>query len=223
MREILERTPIQGRMLTKQLLDTTRGRIVTLLQTKPLTVEELATQLGLTANAVRSQLTAMERDGLVVRAGRRPGTTRPSHIFELTSEVEYLLSRAYVPLLNQLVQTFANSLPSEQVELLLRKTGKALGEQLSAGRRSSGTLRSRVMLASQLLNEQLGALTHVEKNGTFVIRGVSCPLSALTGKHPGVCLAMEALVSEVVGARTHECCVRDGRPRCCFEIGTGHA
>jgi Predicted transcriptional regulator len=213
----------QDIMLTRQLLDTTRGRIVTLLQAKALTVDELATPLGLTANAVRSQLTAMERDGLVRRAGRRPRTTRPSQIFELTSEVEHLLSRAYIPLLSQLVQTFANSLSGEQVEALLRQTGKALGEELSAGRRPSGTLRSRVTLASQLLNEQLGALTHVEKNGGFVIRGVGCPLSALTGKHPGVCLAMESLVSELVGAPTHECCVRDGRPRCCFEIGNGHA
>ena len=213
----------QDIMLTRQLLDTTRGRIVTLLQAKALTVDELATQLGLTANAVRSQLTAMERDGLVRRTGRRPGTTRPSHIFELTSEIEFLLSRAYIPLLSQLVQTFANSLSSEQVEALLRQTGRALGEELSAGRKPSGTLRSRVTFASQLLNEQLGALTHVEKNGGFVIRGVGCPLSALTGKHPGVCSAMESLVSEVVGAPTHECCVRDGRPRCCFEIGNGHA
>jgi DeoR family suf operon transcriptional repressor len=206
-------------MLTRQLLDTTRGRIVTLLQAKALTVDELATQLGLTANAVRSQLTAMERDGLVRRTGQRPRTTRPSHLFGLTSEVEHLLSRAYIPLLSQLVQTFADSLSGEQAEALLRQTGKALAEELSAGRRPSGTLRSRVTLASQLLNEQLGALTHVEKNGGLVIRGVGCPLSALTGKHPGVCLAMESLVSEVVGAPTHECCVRDGRPCCCFEIG----
>jgi predicted ArsR family transcriptional regulator len=208
-------------MLTKQLLDTTRGRIVTLLQAKPVTVEELANQLGLTANAVRAQLTAMERDGLVRRTGRRPGTTRPSHIFELTAEVEHVLSRAYIPLLSQLVQTFASSLPGKQVEGLLRKTGKALGDGLVAGRRPSGTMRSRVTFASQLLNEQLGALTHVEKNGHFMIRGDGCPLSALTGKHPGVCLAMESLVSEIVGAPVHECCVRDARPRCCFEIGNG--
>jgi predicted ArsR family transcriptional regulator len=208
-------------MLTKQLLDTTRGRIVTLLQTKPLTVEELATALGLTTNAVRAQLTAMERDGLVCRTGRRPGTTRPSHIFELTVEVEHLLSQAYIPLLSQLVHTLANRLPTKLVEALLRETGQALGEALSAGRRPSGTLRSRVTLASQLLNEELGALTHVEKNGAFVIRGLGCPLSALTGKHPGVCIAMESLVGEIVGAPTHECCNREGRPRCCFTIG-GH-
>ena len=206
-------------MLTKQLLDTTRGRIVTRLQARSLTVDELATHLGLTPNAVRSQLTGMERDGLVRRTGLRPGTTRPSHIFELTSEVEYLLSRAYIPLLSQLVQTFASSLPPEQVEALLRKTGRALGKGLAAGRRPSGSIRSRVTLASQLLNEQLGAQTHVRKNGRFVIEGDGCPLSALTGKHAGVCLAMESLVGEIVGAPVHECCVREGRPRCCFEIG----
>ena len=55
-----------------------------------------------------------------------------------------------------------------------------------------------------------------------MIRGVSCPLSALTGNQPGVRLAMESLVSAVVGQPVHECCVREGRPRCCFEIGNGH-
>lgn len=53
-------------------------------------------------------------------------------------------------------------------------------------------------MASEMMNEQLGAMTHVEGNGGYVIRGVGCPLAALTGKHPGVCLAMESLVTEVV-------------------------
>ena len=55
-------------------------------------------------------------------------------------------------------------------------------------------------MASEMMNEQLGATTHVEGNGGYVIRGFGCPLAALTGKHPGVCLAMESLVAEVVGA-----------------------
>jgi predicted ArsR family transcriptional regulator len=79
-------------------------------------------------------------------------------------------------------------------------------------------LRSRVTAASELLNEQLGAVTHVEQNGGYVIRGEGCPLSALTGKHPAVCRAMESLVKELVGASVHECCERAQRPRCCFEI-----
>jgi predicted ArsR family transcriptional regulator len=208
-------------MLTKQLLDSTRGRIVTLLQRSVLTADELSSQLGLTPNAVRSQLTAMERDGVVQRAGTRPGATRPSLVFSLAPQVEQLLSRAYVPLLTQLVRVFAHELPKKQVEALLRRAGKDLAAELCGGRKPLGSLQSRVTFASRLLNDQLGAVTHVEHNGRYVIRGAGCPLSALTGKHPGVCLAMESLVSEVVGTRARECCERNGRPRCCFEVSSG--
>ena len=204
-------------MLRQQLLDTGRGRIVSLLRGGPLTVDDIASRLGLSASGVRAQITTMERDGVVGRVGRRPGTTRPSRIFELTPEVEQLLSQAYIPLLTQLVDVFANALPRRQVDALLRQVGRNLAAQLSSSR-PSGTLRTRVTGASEVLNRQLGAVTHVEQNGNYVIRGEGCPLSALTGKHPAVCRAMESLVTELVGASVHECCERAERPRCCFEI-----
>ncbi len=207
-------------MLRQQLLDTGRGRIVSLLQRGPLTVDDIASKLELSASGVRAQITAMERDGVVQRVGKRPGTTRPSRIFVLTPEVEQLLSRAYIPLLTHLVGVFANGLPARQVDALLREAGRKLAGELFSGR-PSGTLRSRVMAASELLNQQLGAVTHVEQNGGYVIRGDGCPLSALTGKHPAVCRAMESLVKNFVGAAVHECCERAGRPRCCFKVGTG--
>jgi predicted ArsR family transcriptional regulator len=205
-------------MLRQQLLDTSRGRIVSLLQRSALTVDDIASRLGLTASAVRAHITAMERDGVVRAAGRRPGTTRPSRVFELTPEVEQLLSRAYIPLLTHLVDVFANGLPPRQMETLLREAGRTLAADLSASR-PSGSLKTRVTAVSDLLNERLGAITHVEENGSYVIRGEGCPLSALTGKHPAVCRAMESLVKEFVGVPVRECCDRAERPRCCFEIG----
>ena len=204
--------------LTRQLLDSTRGRIVGLLRHGALTADDLASKLGLTRTAVRIQLASMERDGLVARAGRRPGTTRPSVLFELTPEVERLLSKAYLPLLTQLVQVFAEQLDAEQQERLLREVGRRLARELLTQRLPAGTLASRVETASALLNEQLGALTRIEKNGHYTIRGSGCPLSALTGQHPGVCLAMESFVSTVVSAPVVECCDRGPQPRCCFEI-----
>jgi predicted ArsR family transcriptional regulator len=204
--------------LRQQLLDTSRGRIVTLLRTSRRTAEDIATKLGLTRSAVRLQIAAMERDGVVRKVGKRPGTTRPSHIYELTPEIEQLLSKAYLPLLTHLVDVFADALPAPQVETLLRRTGHVLASQLCAERRFSGGLQSRMIAASELLNEQLGALTEVESNGRIAIRGAGCPLAALTGKHRGVCLAIESLVSEIVGVPVRECCDRDGRPRCCFEV-----
>jgi DeoR family transcriptional regulator, suf operon transcriptional repressor len=207
-------------ILRKQLLDSSRGRIVTLLRGGDgLTADDIASNLGLTRSGVRAQLTGMERDGVVQRTGQRPGTTRPSHVFALTPEVEQLLSSAYIPLLTSLIGTFADALPPAQVEAILRQTGERLAGELSRGRRPAGNLGSRVAMVSEMLNEHLGALTRVEVNGKYVIRGAGCPLAALTGKHPGVCLAIESLISEVLRVPVHECCDRSGRPRCCFEIG----
>lgn len=210
-------------MLRKQLLDSSRGRIVTLLRGGGiLTADDIASKLGLTRSAVRAQLTGMERDGVVRRAGRRPGTTRPSHVFELTPEVEQLLSSAYIPLLTSLVGAFAAALSTDQVESILRQAGRRLADELCRGKRPAGNLGSRVSMLSDMMNEQLGALTHVERNGGYIIRGNGCPLAALTGKHEGVCLAMESLVAEVLRVPVRECCDRSERPKCCFEIG-GHA
>jgi DeoR family transcriptional regulator, suf operon transcriptional repressor len=210
-------------MLRQQLLDTSRGRIVTVLQAGGLTADDIATRFGLTRSAVRVQIAAMERDGVVRKAGKRAGTTRPSQVYELTPEVEQLLSKAYIPVLTHLVGVFAEALPAEQVETLLRRTGKGLALELSRGKRPGGGLKSRATAACAMMNEHLGALTHVESNGAIVIRGAGCPLAALTGKHRGVCLAMESLVTEIVGVPVRECCDREERPRCCFEIQDSHS
>jgi DeoR family transcriptional regulator, suf operon transcriptional repressor len=207
-----------GEALRQQLLDSSRGRIVTLLRTGGLTADDVARTLGLTRSAVRIQITAMERDGVVRKVGKRPGTTRPSYIFELTPEIEQLLSKAYIPLLTGLVDVFAEALPADQIEALLRRIGHGLAEQVTRGRRVSGGVQSRAAAASAMMNEHLGAMTRVESNGAIVIRGAGCPLAALTGKHKGVCLAMESLVTAIVGVPVKECCDRDDRPQCCFEM-----
>ena len=205
-------------MLRQQLLDTTRGRIVALLHRGPLTVDDIAAQMSLTTNAVRVQITSMERDGLVRRSGRRPGTTRPSNVYELTDEVEHLLSRAYVPLLTQVVKLFATGIPSAQVDAFFRDAGQGLATDLVAATPVPGDLATRVKFASDLMNSQLGATTHVKGNGKYVIQGLGCPLAAITGKHPAVCHALESLVTEIVGVVAYECCDRSERPKCCFEI-----
>lgn len=204
-------------MLRKHLLESTRGRLIALLRHGGMTADELAARLGVTATAVREQLAAMARDGVVQRSGQRPGTTRPAHVFTLTPDVEQSLSQAYVPFLTTLVRVVAERLPDAEVESLMRQTGASLATAL-APRQRPARLRARVSLASRLINAHFGALTRVAANGTVVIRGVACPLAALTGTHPSVCRAVETFVATIVDAPVRECCDRHGRPRCCFEI-----
>jgi DeoR family transcriptional regulator, suf operon transcriptional repressor len=205
-------------MLTKQFFETTRGRIVALLRRGPTTVDDLSTELGITRNAVRAHVAAMRVDGLVRRVGQRAGATRPSHLFELTGEAEQLLSRAYIPFLTQVVNVFANTLPADEVERVMREVGKGLSHEFKRGRKLSGRLEERTSAASELMNQELGALTRVEHDGGYRIVGDGCPLAGLTGKHPAVCLAIESMLADVLAASVHECCDRSERPRCCFEI-----
>ena len=70
------------------LLETARGRIVQLMRAGGQTADELAAALRLTSSAVRLQLAALERARIVTRIGTRRGLTRPSVLFELTTDTE---------------------------------------------------------------------------------------------------------------------------------------
>jgi hypothetical protein len=63
-----------------------------------------------------------------------------------------------------------------------------------------------------------GDVTVAREEGSLRIRGSGCPLSAAVSKQPGLCRAVETLVSEVTGARARTCCEHGERPRCCFAI-----
>jgi predicted ArsR family transcriptional regulator len=73
------------------------------LRRGPKTLDELVDALDLTRTAIRLQLTALERDGLVAHGGVRKSRTKPANVYELTVEAEQGLSRAYVPVLTQLL------------------------------------------------------------------------------------------------------------------------
>jgi predicted ArsR family transcriptional regulator len=96
-------------MWRKQFLEGTRGRIVAILQRGGATADEVAAELGMTAAAVRAHITSMECNGLVRRTGRRSGATRPSQMFELTLEVEQLLSGAYISCVNAWLESSPRS------------------------------------------------------------------------------------------------------------------
>lgn len=198
-----------------RLAETAAGQIMTLLRQRPMTVEDLAKAMGLTGNAVRQQLAGLERDGLVGQGESRRGVSKPARTYVLTPDAELLLSRAYAPVLTQLLHVLDERLEPAEFDQLMRDVGR----RLLAGRpRPTGGLRQRAEAASALLND-LGGLARVEEHdGGFLIRGYGCPLSAATQRHPEACNAVESLLSEFAGIPVSKCCDAEDRLRCCFEI-----
>ena len=204
--------------LNARFLESTRGRIVSLLRARPHTVEELRAGLGLTDNAIRPHLVALERDGLVRQAGSRrgEGAGKPAVLYELTDEAEPLLSRAYAPVLAALLEVMAEELAPRDARKVLRATGRRLAERV--GGRAPGDLAARARAAGAVLTALGGSVQVEDRRGGATIRGVACPLSTAVSRNPQVCHAVETLVGEVAGAVATECCDRSGKPRCCFEL-----
>jgi predicted ArsR family transcriptional regulator len=195
----------------------TRGRIIDLLRRSALTANELALRLGLTHNAVRGHLAALQHEGFIREAGSRRGKTRPSVVYELVPDAEAGLSSAYIPFVAQLVRVLQEQLRPAKLEEVMRAAGRGLARNWP---KMHGSLAKRVEGASTLL-EELGAPNEIERlDGGFVIRNHStCMLSQAVHGRPEVCRAVESLLDELLEVSVRECCERsEARPRCCFEI-----
>jgi predicted ArsR family transcriptional regulator len=198
--------------------DQTRSRVVTALRRGPATLDELVSELGLTRTAIRLQLATLERDGEVARRGVRPGRTKPANVYELTGKGERALSRAYVPVLTELLHVLSDRLSRTEFDAVMRAVGRGL---LNDRARPSGSLRARVDAASELL-DHFGGMTKVDQEDhELVIRSYGCPLAETAVDHPETCSAMESLVSEFVGSTVTQRCDRSGRPRCRFHVAFG--
>jgi predicted ArsR family transcriptional regulator len=202
----------------QKFFESTRGQLVTLLRRGGRTVEELAQELDLTDNGVRVHLATLERDGIVRQRGSKrhgSGGGKPAYIYELTPEAEELFPKAYEPVLGQLLDVLEVQLGPQESEALLRSVGRRIAEGHTV---PADGVRGRLEAAVGLLNELGGLAELEERDGSFVIRGYSCPLAGVAPDHPEVCQMAETLLTELAGVPVFEHCDRGERPRCCFEI-----
>ena len=201
----------------KRLVESTRGQILTLLRQRDQTVDELATELQLTDNAVRAHLITLERDGFVGQAGTRAGARRPHVLYTVTGAVEHVFPKSYGRLLDLVLAAISRRLEGRELRSAMREVGRKIASE-NAGKTAPRSRQQRIDLAIRILSELGGAATVERVDGTDVIRGRGCPIAAATANHPEACLIAESLLSEVIGVPVKERCTRGADPSCCFEI-----
>lgn len=196
----------------------TRGQVIALLRRGAMTVEELARAIGVTDNAVRLHLTALERDGMARAIGvRREGAVgKPATLYAIAPEAEAAFSKAYEPVLTTLLVTLAGKLDDDELSTLLRDVGRQLASNAVS---ENDSLEQRVRAAASVL-DSLGADTEVEEGsgGGYVVRGFACPLSRSVAQCPPLCGAVEELVAGITKAKVQERCDRSSTPRCSFLV-----
>jgi len=202
----------------RRFFSSTRGRIIILLRRSNRTVEELAQELALTHTAVRAHLATLERDGLVQHHSERRGSGKPSEVYDLAQEADYLFPKVYSQLVHQLLEVLPERLTPDEVETLLRAVGRRMALEWKI---PPGELRVRLEAAVEVLNE-LGGLMEQEAaketGEALCIRGYRCPFAAVVRDHPEVCRLAETLLSELVGVPVQEQCKRTGPVPCRFVV-----
>lgn len=197
----------------------TRGEILALLRRGPRTVEELAAELKLTDNAIRSHLAVLERDGMIRQQGvrRGPGAGKPAVVYDLHPDSELVFSRAYPPVLATLLQVIGERMPKATSSAVMRETGRRIAA--SMGPPQGGPLQKRVQRAATVLRDLGGDVVVTKEGRGYRIQSSGCPLGAAVAKQPDCCLAVETMVSTISGTPARECCERGERPRCAFLVG----
>lgn len=206
---------------TVRLFASTRGKVIAALRRGVGEAEEIAHALGISANAVRTHLGALERAGLVERDGVRRSVAvgKPPTWYRLRPEAELVFSRAYPPVLGALLNELTERLPPEQVEQVMHAAGRRLAASL--GERPTGDIDAKARAGLSLL-AALGGLARVERvEGAVVLQGAAaCPLASAVVHQPGLCGMVESLLSEFLGLTVEQTCDHTDRPRCRFRVST---
>ncbi|HET9949501.1 MAG TPA: helix-turn-helix domain-containing protein [Longimicrobiales bacterium] len=198
-------------------LGSTRARILRLLRRSGATIAELARALGVSGNAVRAHLAALQRDGLVRDVGAAPTGGKPAQIYDLTPAGEEAFPKAYAVVLEGLIRELRLRRGREATIEILRSVGREAAR--ARGVPPAAPLEARVGDAAEALRTLGGDAEVLRTAGGWEIRGYGCPLSAVVMREADACRLAEGLVAELTGARVSERCDRSGsRPCCVFAV-----
>ena len=180
--------------------------LVALKKAQPMTAHELGTEFGLTANALRRHLKALQEDGLVRYQREVRGVGAPTYSFSLTQAGEALFPRGYVTVLGTALERLRAIGGTEAVEAVLDAEWELLGDEaepVMAGL----PLAERVPLVAELLTskgymaEAVAALTATGAAG-LTLRIHNCAVKEIAARFPEACAAEERFVERLLGVRT---------------------
>ncbi|MEK7265285.1 MAG: MarR family transcriptional regulator [Pseudomonadota bacterium] len=183
-----------------------------------LTVDGVIAGLGISRTAVNQHLTALERDGYVVRKDVIATGGRPSRVFALSAHGVEFFPKKYDLMSVKMLETLIDAIGPDGTRRALEKIGKDLGAELS-GNTKARKLAEILPPLTDLL-EELGFDATLKTDAQEqVISAHNCIYHALAQAHPEICALDLALLREASGAKVeHLSCMAKGDNACCFKF-----
>lgn len=177
--------------------------LIALKKTQPLTAHELGAQFGLTANALRRHLKALEEDGLVRHQREVRGVGAPVYNFSLTRAGEALFPRGYVAVLANTLEIVRKHGGDGAVHEALAVEWCKLADQ--AGPVMDGLpLAERVPLVAELLTSkgymaEAIVVTAPGQPSVLTLRIHNCAMREIADRFPEACAAEAKFVERLLG------------------------
>jgi DeoR family suf operon transcriptional repressor len=184
--------------------------LVALRKAQPLTAHELGEQFGLTANALRRHLKALDEDGLVRYERDVRGLGAPVFAYSLTSAGEALFPRSYVQVLATALEALRTHTGEQAVEAVLEAEWRRLADEAGPVLEAL-PLEERVPLVAELLTAKgymaevvstspergVGAGTSEAPRVTLRIH--NCAMREIAERFPQACAVEEKFVERLLG------------------------
>jgi predicted ArsR family transcriptional regulator len=197
----------------RELLDLIRRR-------GPLTVTEMADQLGVTGTAIRNRLTRLLATGLVERRAEHVGRGRPRHRYQASVEAHKRLGQNYADLALALWEEVMSAVADRKLRRVLFTR---LTDRLAEMYRTKVTgeeWEGRLVQLSHLLHER-GVEAEVARDDAGlapILRQHSCPYYELAEVDRAICALERKMFEKVLGRglRLSQCRL-DGDRSCDFQ------
>ena len=183
--------------------------LVALKKAQPLTAQELGSQFGLTANALRRHLKVLEEDGLVQYRREIRGVGGPVFAYSLTDSGEQLFPRSYATVLTTALEALRTTEGgSAAVSRVLEAEWSALAGE-AAPLLESLPVHERLSLVAELLTSKgymaEAQVVHAEGSDGVgepvgTLRMHNCAIRAIAERFPEACAVEAEMMERMIGA-----------------------
>lgn len=197
---------------------TTPHKITNLLNRKPLTINELAMELGISRNSVHLQVGKLEAAGIIEKRNRSQssGAGKPAYYYRTAGGSEDSFSAAYKPVASGLIETISKDLPESERVKLLEKAGRSMAR--SAELSPTADFYNDIQKSVDAANA-LGAMAELTaKKKKPYVSCHSCPVASLVHTDPLMCRMVAAFFSEATGKKVSVKCKHDRAVVCGFSF-----
>ena len=195
------------------------GQILKLLQQRgTLSIKDIEAALGVTATAVRQQLTSLRAEDLVVSKTVRAKRGRPHAVYGLTDKGQALFAQGYENLALVMLEEMLELAEPALAKQLLHRVSARLGQHYAQEMRGAEVVDRLQELVGRL--QEHGIISQVdEEEGAFMLTEYGCPYYSVARQHREICdMEIEAM-EQALGAEVTLCQSQlDGHHGCQFQV-----